>query len=139
MIEKIKYFRRNADQLPMIFHFLNTFITEYSSNLKILNEIKLSVEEIFMNMVRHNKTTDMDIAVKTEFSNNSISISLIDYEDKPFDILTTDEIDFDEYFEQKKYGGLGIHLIKKLMDDLIFNHNDGITTIKITRNINKDV
>jgi len=123
----------------MIFHFLNTFITEYSSNLKILNEIKLSVEEIFMNMVRHNKTTDMDIAVKTEFSNNSISISLIDYEDKPFDILTTDEIDFDEYFEQKKYGGLGIHLIKKLMDDLIFNHNDGITTIKITRNINKDV
>lgn len=139
MITKAKDFRRNADELPMIFHFLNTFIAEYTSDLKTLNELKLSVEEIFMNMVRHNKTTDYDIAVRTEYSNNSISISLIDHEKNPFDILNKDEIDFDEYFKQKKHGGLGIHLIKQLMDDLSFDHDKGITTIKITKNIDKDV
>ena len=45
-------------------------------------------------------------------------------------------VDFDEYFKQKKFGGLGIHLIKKLMDDLMFDHDAGKTTIKITKHIN---
>ena len=136
MTNEIKYFSRSASELPMIFQFLNTIIAENASNLKILNELKLSVEEIFMNMVRHNKTTTKDIAIGIESSKNSISISLIDHEDNPFDILNTDEVDFDEYFKQKKYGGLGIHLIKKLMDDLIFDHDAGKTTIKITKHIN---
>ena len=124
MTNEIKYFSRNASELPMIFQFLNTVIADNASNLKILNELKLSVEEIFMNMVRHNKTSTKDIAIRIESYKNSISISLID------------EIDFDEYFKQKKYGGLGIHLIKKLMDDLIFDHDAGKTTIKITKHIN---
>ena len=136
MTYEIKYFSRNANELPMIFHFLNAVMTENASNLKLLNELKLSVEEIFMNMVRHNKTTNKDIAIRIESYKNSISISLTDHEDNPFDILDTDEIDFDEYFKQKKFGGLGIHLIKKLMDDLIFDHDAGKTTIKITKHIN---
>ena len=136
MTNEIKYFSRNANELPMIFHFLNAVMKENASNIKLLNELKLSVEEIFMNMVRHNKTTNKDIAIRIESYKNSISISLTDHEDNPFDILDTDEIDFDEYFKQKKFGGLGIHLIKKLMDDLIFDHNAGKTTIKITKYIN---
>ncbi len=136
MTNEIKYFSRNANELPMIFHFLNAVMTENASNLKLLNELKLSVEEIFMNMVRHNKTTNKDIAIRIESYKNSVSITLTDHEDNPFDILDTDEIDFDEYFKQKKFGGLGIHLIKKLMDDLIFDHDAGKTTIKITKHIN---
>tara|TARA_Y200000002_G_scaffold70010_3_gene54592 strand:+ start:4029 stop:4439 length:411 start_codon:yes stop_codon:yes gene_type:complete len=136
MTNEIKYFSRNANELPVIFHFLNAVMTENASNLKLLNELKLSVEEIFMNMVRHNKTTNKDIAIRIESYKNSVSITLTDHEDNPFDILDTDEIDFDEYFKQKKFGGLGIHLIKKLMDDLIFDHDAGKTTIKITKHIN---
>lgn len=136
MTNEIKYFSRNANELPMIFHFLNAVMTENATNLKLLNELKLSVEEIFMNMVRHNKTTNKDIAIRIESYKNSVSITLTDHEDNPFDILDTDEIDFDEYFKQKKFGGLGIHLIKKLMDDLIFDHDAGKTTIKITKHIN---
>ena len=136
MTNEIKYFSRNANELPVIFHFLNAVMTENASNLKLLNELKLSVEEIFMNMVRHNKTTNKDIAIRIESYKNSVSITLTDHEDNPFDILDTDEIDFDEYFKQKKFGGLGIHLIKKLMDDLIFDHEAGKTTIKITKHIN---
>ena len=90
----------------MIFKFLNTVIAENASNRKILNELKLSMEEIFMNMVRHNKTTTKDIAIRIESYKNSISISLIDHEDNPFDILNTDEIDFDEYFKQKNMAAL---------------------------------
>ena len=136
MTNEIKYFSRNANELPVIFHFLNAVMTENASDLKLLNELKLSVEEIFMNMVRHNKTTNKDIAIRIESYKNSVSITLTDHEDNPFDILDTDEIDFDEYFKQKKFGGLGIHLIKKLMDDLIFDHDAGKTTIKITKHIN---
>ena len=50
MTNEIKYFSRNANELPMIFHFLNAVMTENASNIKLLNELKLSVEEIFMNM-----------------------------------------------------------------------------------------
>ena len=74
MTNEIKYFSRNANELPMIFHFLNAVMKENASNIKLLNELKLSVEEIFMNMVRHNKTTNKDIAIIIESHKNSISI-----------------------------------------------------------------
>jgi serine/threonine-protein kinase RsbW len=98
-------------------------------------EMQLSVEELFMNMVRHNSDAEGDIKMNVERKGDKINISLIDSEEVPFDLTKIKEVDFDQYFEEKKFGGLGIHLVKELMDEIKFNHCNGISTITMTKQI----
>ncbi|MDR9416187.1 MAG: ATP-binding protein [Gracilimonas sp.] len=128
-------FKRDADELQFIFQFLREHWKELKIEDKSKKELELSVEEIFMNMVRHNTNSDFDIKLLVEKKDGSIILKLSDHEIQPFDITKTDDVDFEEYFRKKKTGGLGIHLVKKLMDDIQFTHSNGISTITITKKI----
>lgn len=130
-----KKFGRNSDELHNIFNFLKMNWNDYNIQEKDQLEMELSVEEIFMNMVRHNSKAARDIELSVEKKGGEVKITLIDFEEIPFDITQTKEIDFDDYFKNKKSGGLGIHLVKQLMNVVKFEHCDGVSTITITKHI----
>ncbi|MCC5941859.1 MAG: ATP-binding protein [Balneolaceae bacterium] len=134
MISK-KAFRRNTDELQNIFDFLKMNFQQLRVDQKDQFELELSVEEIFMNMVRHNDGSTKDIELLVEGGEKSIKLHLTDYEEVPFDITKTEAVDFDEYFREKKSGGLGIHLVKQFMDSITFDHQNGVSTITITKNL----
>jgi serine/threonine-protein kinase RsbW len=128
-------FKKKTDELKLIFAFLDNSLDKITLKDNVQSELELAVEEIFMNMVRHNLETENDIEIIVDATSREVKISLKDVEAAPFDITKTDKIDLEEYINAKKSGGLGIHLIKSLMDDLNFEHKDGISTISITKYI----
>lgn len=129
-------FQRNIDELQGIFNFLKIRWGEFQVQERDQLDMELSVEEIFMNMIRHNRTgSASDIEVTVEKTDREITLSLSDYEDVPFDITQTQEVDFDDYIKNQRSGGLGIHLVKKLMDEVKFEHTEGISTITISKYI----
>ncbi|CAN5253878.1 hypothetical protein BH23BAC3_BH23BAC3_12610 [soil metagenome] len=129
-------FQRNIDELQGIFNFLYIRWGEFQVRERDQLDMELSVEEIFMNMIRHNRAGPAsDIEVTIEKTDREITLSLSDYEDVPFDITQTEEVDFDDYIKNQRSGGLGIHLVKKLMDEVKFEHNHGISTITISKHI----
>lgn len=130
-----KTFRRNIDELQNIFEFLEMNFQKIPIQQKDQFEMELSVEEIFMNMVRHNSGSSEHIEVTFAGDDKTVVLSLIDNEKVPFDITKTKEVDFEEYFREKKSGGLGIHLVKQFMDSVTFDHQNGVSTIIITKHI----
>ncbi|MAL17968.1 MAG: hypothetical protein CL670_00780 [Balneola sp.] len=130
-----KVFKRHINELQSIFSFLKGNWNEFEVEEGVQMEMQLSVEELFMNMVRHNSDAEGDIKMNVERKGDKINISLIDSEEVPFDLTKIKEVDFDQYFEEKKFGGLGIHLVKELMDEIKFNHCNGISTITMTKQI----
>lgn len=130
-----KTFNRSINELENIFQFLEMSGHKFQLNERQLHDIELSVEEIFTNMVRHNVTSDEKIEITIENYNGQILTCLTDREDEPFDLTKSGEIDFDEYIEKKKSGGLGIFLVKQLMDEVKFEHLDGRSKITIIKNL----
>lgn len=126
-------FKRDAEELQKIHLFLKGHLDAFKVQEKEQHEIELSVEEVFMNMVRHNAASDKDIDVLVEKKDGEIILSMSDHEMVPFDLTQIDEINFEDYFKEKKSGGLGIHLIKSLMDEIHFTHERGISTITMTK------
>lgn len=126
-------FKKDRNELQSIFSFLEKVWIEESLDSKITSEIELAVEELFMNMVRHNPDNDSSVQLSIEKHDGRIEVSISDREKTPFDITQTDEIDLDEYIDRANSGGLGIHLVKSLMDDISFKHDNGISTITITK------
>lgn len=129
-------FCRKVDELENIFSFLKMNWQEFQVQGRDQHDMELSVEEIFMNMVHHNKAeSTRDIEVSIEKTGRIITLSLSDFEDVPFDITKAREVDFEDYIKNKRSGGLGIHLVRELMDDVKFEHNNGLSTITISKHI----
>lgn len=134
-MKSAKTFSRSINELENIFNFLEASGDNFHISERNLHDIELSVEEIFTNMVRHNSSSDQSIEISIENDEGQILTSLIDHENQPFDLTQTGEIDFDDYIEKKKSGGLGIFLVKELMDEVRFEHQNGRSKITIIKNL----
>lgn len=130
-----KAFTRSINELKNIFKFLKISGEEFHVSDRSLHDIELSVEEIFTNMVRHNPKTDQLIEISIESDKDQILTCLTDFEDEPFDLTKNGEIDFDDYIAKKKSGGLGIFLVKQLMDEVKFEHLNGKSKITIIKKV----
>ncbi len=134
-MKSAKTFKRSINELENIFNFIEGSGEKFHVSKRNLHDIELSVEEIFTNMVRHNasSTEAIEISIKTE--NGQILTCLTDHEEEPFDLTQTTEMDFDDYIAKKKSGGLGIFLVNQLMDEVKFEHLNGVSKITIIKNI----
>ena len=102
------------------------FITEVSTSLgfdmKDINSIKLAVDEGCTNIIRHayrgieNGFIDILAIVKP----TAVSFVLID-QGKSFDFKKASDPNLQTYMKIGKKGGLGIFLMKKLMDDIEYH------------------
>jgi len=129
-------FNRRIDELENIFNFLKMNWQEFKVQDRDQHDMELSVEEIFMNMIKHNSAKSAgDIELTIEKKDRKITLRLSDFEDVPFDITKANEVDFEDYIKNKRSGGLGIHLVRNLMDDVKFEHKNGLSTITISKNI----
>ncbi|MBE6493939.1 MAG: ATP-binding protein [Methanosphaera stadtmanae] len=107
---------------------LNNFVEEeFSLNQ---HDIKLIVEEIFVNIVNYSKCSY--IKVFFELNDNQFKIIFSDNGIK-FNPLLKDDPEFPDRIEDAKIGGLGIHLVKTLADEISYeyiNDENHLTVIK---------
>jgi anti-sigma regulatory factor (Ser/Thr protein kinase) len=130
-----KKFHRSIDQLANIFHFTATFVTRYNIANDDSNAIDLAVEEIFTNMVKYNPKSVAKITLKLVYSNLRIVIQLIDPESQPFDMTKNKVYDLNQTADKRPVGKLGVHLVKRLMDHITYEHKNGTTIIKLEKHL----
>lgn len=97
------------------------FIREIGSNERISSEITdklvLAVDEACTNIMRHayNHRNDQDIILKVEVKQGKVVVTITDF-GEGFDPQTVPDPDMPTYMKQRRVGGLGLHLIRALMD-----------------------
>lgn len=126
-------FSRSISELNRIFDYLDELLEDLELDDRSLFEIKVSVEELFSNVIKYNRDADSPVEIGFNLDGERLRIQLSSHENKPFDITKTEEVDFDDYIEQGRVGGLGIQIVKKMMDHVDFNHHQGLSTITLTK------
>lgn len=104
---------------------------------KRLMQINLSLEEVLVNICDYSyRDNEGDIEVICGLDNdNRFVIEITDY-GIPFDIRSFDEPDLNADISERKVGGLGIYLIKKMMDDIQYRFEDNKNILKLIVDIN---
>ena len=87
-----------------------------------LFDLDVAVEEASTNIVRHAYGPDHagDILVRVEAVDDAVCITLTDW-GLPFDAEDLMPLDLDAPVEARTEGGMGLHLVHKLMDDVSRN------------------
>ena len=130
-----KKFKRNLNSLDEIFNFISEFMTDQKIDNSLTFTITLAVEELFTNIVKYNKSSTSDIQIDLDKNNNDLRISLTDFDSEPFDITETKEVDVDQHLEERKVGGLGIHLVRQMMDDIHYEYKNRTSKITLIKHL----
>ena len=128
-------FTRNLDELHRVFGFLDSFAETSDLDMSVSLPVRLAVEELFTNMVKYNKDSRADITLAVNRSDESVTIVLTDFDTEPFDITSTGEVDTTASLEERTPGGLGIHLVKRMVDEIHYRYKDRVSQITLIKSV----
>ena len=125
--------RNKLSELDTMGQSLRQFGETLGLSNKTSFQICLAMEEIVNNIISYGYTDDAVHWIKIAISHQD-GILTIRLEDDgiPFDPLKAEEPDCECPVEQRKVGNLGIHLCKKVMDEMLYERsgNKNILTLK---------
>ncbi len=114
--------------LDIIREFVARIAQNMGFNEEDIHRIELAVDEASTNVIKHAyKGTDKNkqfIDIKVSTYPNRLEINVID-RGKGFDPERIKSPDMDVYLKKMKRGGLGLYLIKTLMDKVDFDIHPG--------------
>lgn len=121
--EKELKVKSSTDNLELIRSFTRSSALDYGFNEEIIDKIILAVDEACTNVIKHayKYSPEGDIIINIKASDNKFTIAITDY-GKDFDPSLVPDPDIKKYYQQHKVGGLGIYLMKKLMDEVNYNN-----------------
>ena len=133
----VRAFDRRIASLKLVFEFLDEFYR--SDDVSEVNRYSITfvIEELFTNMVKYNPNNSNEIQLRLLKDEKKITIDIIDYTETPFDMTKYNEVDTTLRIEERTPGGLGIHLTRKLMDDICYDFSDGRSKTTLTKYLEK--
>ena len=132
-----KTFPAEVDRLDEINAFIDQALEPYACSPKAQMEIALAVEEIFVNIANYAYTPQKgqaEIVVDVWGDPPMLTVGFLDW-GKPFNPLDKPDADTTLSAEERGIGGLGIYLVKNLMDDVSYVHEDGKNILTIRKQI----
>ncbi len=124
----------DIEELNKLEPFLNGIFEREHLDMSMLPQIDLALEEAVTNIIMYaypegeKGTAELTV----EVADGQISATLID-SGTPFNPLQQQEANLDVSLEERKIGGLGIHLIKEIMDVVEYAYEDGRNVLKMKK------
>jgi anti-sigma regulatory factor (Ser/Thr protein kinase) len=134
-------FPRHLESLAPLYDFAEEILEANDISPGVRFPVHLAMEELFVNMVKYNPGVETVIAVEvTVTSTQKVTVTLIDDGGVEFDVTAARKVDIDAPLEERTPGGLGIHLIQNLADELEYTYKDGRGEVIFTKESgNEDV
>jgi anti-sigma regulatory factor (Ser/Thr protein kinase) len=129
-------FKRHLDSLAGLYEFSEAIMVEENLPDGVRFPVHLAMEELFVNMVHYNPTVTTDIEV-TVTVGDAVRVSLVDNGGVEFDVTVKRDVDVDAPLEERKPGGLGVHLVQNLVDTLEYEYQDGRGEVIFTKGSGK--
>jgi serine/threonine-protein kinase RsbW len=88
-------------------------------------DTQLAVEESLTNTILHGyRDQPGDLTIHCRASHGLVEIQIEDSA-PPFDPLSVPDADISADLDKRRIGGLGVLLIRKVMDDIVYRYEDG--------------
>jgi anti-sigma regulatory factor (Ser/Thr protein kinase) len=95
-------------------------------------DLRLALEETVVNVIRHAHAGGRhDIDVRLARAGNELVVRIEDH-GRPFNPLGHPPFDPDTPLEQRGGGGMGIHMVRQVTDDLAYERRDGRNVLVLT-------
>jgi anti-sigma regulatory factor (Ser/Thr protein kinase) len=145
MEEKLSLEEATVEKLDTVTAFVEEKLESLGCGMKAMMQVSVAVEEIYVNIAHYaygkmdengeiipdTGTGPMDLILSADES--KLSLTFID-KGTPYDPLAKEDPDTTLSAEERQIGGLGIFMVKKSMDDMVYKYEDGQNILTISKN-----
>lgn len=124
-----------TEELDTVLAFIQNELSQIHCPPKIETQIAIAVEEIFVNIAHYAyrpEVGDATICCQIQTPPIQISIAFLD-SGKPYDPLKNDDPDISLSAEDRRIGGLGIFMVKRMMDEVKYEYREGKNILTIQK------
>lgn len=126
------------EQLHVIVQTIDEISRDWNISSKATMELNLVLEELFTNIVFYafpDKKEHM-IDIRFSLSSSGVLETVIVDDGSYFDLIeAAEEVKLDAALEERKVGGLGIHFVKQMMDEMRYERKGGKNIVTLKKNI----
>ncbi|MGD9056727.1 MAG: ATP-binding protein [Desulfobacterales bacterium] len=126
--------KNDLSELKTLCQHLNNFGQACGLSEACVTDINICLDELFTNIVCYGFKDSREHITRFEMSLEHNELTLvIEDEGIPFNPLEKEEPEIPEDLIDVRIGGLGIHIVRKLMDDLHYEIKNGKNMLTLKR------
>jgi serine/threonine-protein kinase RsbW len=128
--------KNDLSELKALHRHLNHWGEAIKLKAISISRINICLDELFTNIVSYGFNDDLEHIIKFTLNvdNNLVTIDIED-DGIPFNPLDKVDPDFPANVECAKIGGLGIHIIRSLMDNVYYERKQANNKLTMKKNI----
>jgi anti-sigma regulatory factor (Ser/Thr protein kinase) len=126
----------DIEKIPLVSARLEDAMGSNGFSPEEILDTQLAVEEVITNVIVHGyKKTGCEIHLSFRFTGDHIEIKVADSAPR-FNPLSIPEPELDSDIDERRVGGLGIYLVRQVMDTVSYRYENGrnILTLEKRRN-----
>ena len=131
--ESLQTFPAQPQKLKEIQAFVSQACLKTPLSAKDSKSIQLAVEEVCTNIIRHSYLfSPGKISITVQTSKDSVALTIAD-QGRQFDPTEMPDRTLVQYMKTERRGGLGIQLVKKIMDQVEYRYENGENQLKLVK------
>ena len=127
--------KASLDNMDDVLRFVEDELDRVGSTERLRIQMDVAVEEVFVNIASYaygESSGDATVIVDFDEDPKAIRVTFID-SGIPYNPLEKEDPDITLSSEERQIGGLGIYMVKKSMDDMLYEYKDGQNILTIVK------
>jgi sigma-B regulation protein RsbU (phosphoserine phosphatase) len=120
------------DSISEVAAFVEEQLDKLEVPAKYVTKLMVCLDEIYSNVVHYSGANEASVKVVKEI--NAIKLIFTD-NGKPYNPLIAKDVDVTASAEEREIGGLGIYMVRKMMNETKYMHKDEQNILTLTLNI----
>jgi len=139
-LEQIFRTRNRSHDVPRLLNGVEAFCRAQRLATETVLDVRLVVEEVLTNIVRHAHAGSEETVVELRLSASAASVRM-EFRDEgtAFNPLDAPPPDLERRPEARGIGGLGVHLVKSLVDDARYSREGSINVLVLIKHVGSTV
>jgi len=126
-----------VDNIETVTDFVNEYLDEVECSLKVQMQIAVVIDEIFSNIAHYAYTPSVGDVTVSVMVNKETKVLMLSFADSgvAYNPLVKEDPDVTLSAEERQIGGMGIFMVKKLMDDITYEYVEGRNVLTIWKKL----
>ncbi|WP_026835340.1 ATP-binding protein [Eubacterium xylanophilum] len=127
----------SIDNVRKVTEFVDAELERFDCPPKAQMQIDIAIDELFSNIANYAYNPEVgEATVRVEVIEDPLSVEITFIDNGvPYDPLKKEDPDVTLSAEEREIGGLGIFMVKKTMDNVVYEYTNGKNILKIVKNI----
>ena len=128
--------QNDVQQVPQLAQFVEEVCEAMGFDMSATMQLNLAIEEAVVNVMNYAYPYGTTGNISIEAQANDVRLEfVISDSGEPFDPTAKDEVDTTLSAEERPIGGLGIHLVRKIMDSINYERIDGQNVLTLRKKL----